>query len=132
MSAELENNAGTETILVVDDERMLRDMLSGFLSDYGYTVLLAADGQEALELYHSHRDTIHLIVMDIVMPRKDGVSAYKEIKNLNPRTKIILMSGYNAHNLHVPEHLKIVRKPFSFHDMARTIRTTLDTVHAEA
>lgn len=117
---------GTETILVVDDERMLREMLSGFLSEYGYTILLAEDGQEALEVYNSNKNNIHLVLMDIVMPRKDGISTYKEIKESHPHATIILMSGYSANHAHVPENLKIVRKPFSFHDMVKTIRSTLD------
>lgn len=129
MTTEPEKHTGTETILVVDDERMLRDMLSGFLSEYGYNILIAEDGQEALEIYHSNNNAIHLILMDIVMPRKDGIAAYKEIKATNPLMKIILMSGYNANNLHVSEELKIVRKPFSFSDMVKTIRNALDGNH---
>lgn len=126
MTDELGAHKGTETILVVDDERMLREMLSGFLAEYGYTILLAEDGQEALEVYNSNNDSIHLVLMDIVMPRKDGISTYMEIKKSHPHATIILMSGYNANHLHVPENLKIVRKPFSFHDMVKTIRSTLD------
>lgn len=126
MTDEVITHNGTETILVVDDERMLREMLSGFLSEYGYTILLAEDGQEALEIYNSNNANIHLILMDIVMPRKDGISTYMEIKESHPHAAIILMSGYNANHLHVPENLDIVRKPFSFHDMVKTIRSTLD------
>lgn len=126
MTAEFAKYTGTETILVADDEIMVRDMLSGFLSEYGYNVILAKDGQEALELYASHSDTIRLILMDIVMPRKDGLSAYTEIKDKNPRIKIILMSGYRSSNLYVPENLNIIVKPFSFHAIVKTVRNTLD------
>lgn len=126
MTDEFKKHAGSETLLVVDDERMLREMLSGFLSEYGYNILLAEDGQEALELYNSSNDTIHLILMDVVMPRKDGISAYKEIKEKHPDAIIILMSGYNSNHAHASENMNIVRKPFSFLDMARTIRKTLD------
>jgi CheY-like chemotaxis protein len=122
----LTENGGTETILVVDDERMLREMLSGFLSDNGYTVMLAEDGQEAIEMYASNNDTISLIVMDIVMPRKDGISAYNEIKSRYPAAKILLMSGYNANKLHVPESMEIILKPFSFLGIVKTIRNTIN------
>lgn len=126
MADEFEVFTGTETILVVDDERMLRDMLSGFLSEYGYNVLLAEDGQEALEIYNSNNDNIHLILMDIVMPRKDGISTHNEIKRMYPDAIILLMSGFNANNSYDFESLEIIRKPFSYKDMVKMIRNALD------
>lgn len=120
---------GTETILVADDERMLRDMLSGFLSEYGYNVMLAEDGQEALEIYEANNDNIRLILMDIVMPRKDGISTYKDIKEAHPDAKILLMSGYEADKSTTSDNLKIILKPFSFHELVKTVRNTLDGSH---
>jgi len=65
---------GSETILLVDDEKQLRDMLSDFLGSYGYNVIIAEDGQDAIEKFEQNIADIQLVIMDVVMPRKDGIS----------------------------------------------------------
>jgi CheY-like chemotaxis protein len=122
--AEIANYA--DTILIVDDQAEVLDMLSALLDSHGYKIILAEDGQEAVEKYEQHRGGIGLVLMDITMPRKNGVHAYKEIKEINPDAKIILMSGYTAGHLselsglNLP-HPELVLKPFSLINLLETI-----------
>jgi CheY-like chemotaxis protein len=122
--AEIANCA--DSILIVDDQEDVLRMLSALLDNLGYKVLLAEDGQDAVEKYTQHCETIGLVLMDIVMPRKTGIHAYIEIKEMNPAAKIILMSGYDAGHLselsglNLP-HLELVLKPFSPINLLETI-----------
>jgi CheY-like chemotaxis protein len=86
---------GTETILIADDDETVRQMLAEILSLSGYTVLEAMDGLEAIEKFHRCRE-ISLIILDQMMPRKNGLEAFREIKKANPAAKILLMSGYTS------------------------------------
>jgi CheY-like chemotaxis protein len=127
--AEITNCAGT--ILIVDDQAEILEMLSALLVSEGYQVLLAEDGQEAVEKYERHRGDIGLVLMDITMPRKDGVHAYKEIKEIDPAAKVILMTGYDAGHLNEFNDVKIplpecVLKPFSSINLLETISKYFD------
>lgn len=123
-----------DTILIADDQEDVRNMLSALLGSLGYNVLLAEDGQDAVEKYSEHGESIGLILMDIIMPRKNGIHAYIEIKAMNPATKIILMTGYDAGhlgelaalNIPIPE---FVLKPFSSVDLLKTITKHLPSKH---
>lgn len=116
---------GNETILLVDDEKQLRDMLSDYLSQYGYGVILAEDGQDAIEKYTHFRDQIDLIVMDIVMPRKDGIESFREITKIHPDAKIIFVSGYSNSNLSELNEYQILSKPFNPLEIIKNIRKSL-------
>lgn len=117
---------GTETILIVDDEKQLRDMLCDFLSSYGYNVILAEDGLDALEKFKTHMPDVQLVVMDVVMPRKDGISCFKEMKSLQPGAKVIFMSGYRPDHLQTRDDIRLIQKPFSPVEMIKTIRSALE------
>jgi CheY-like chemotaxis protein/transcriptional regulator with XRE-family HTH domain len=117
---------GNETILVVDDEKLVLNMLSDFLAGCGYNVIRAENGQVALERYQQSPGSIHLVIMDVVMPHKDGIVSAREIKQINDRAKIILMSGYHPEHLKVGDTFTIIRKPFSPIEMLKLIRSTLD------
>lgn len=126
MTEKNDDYRGTETILIADDERQLRDMLSNFLANYGYRVILAEDGQEAIEKYTQHLGTVDLTIMDVVMPRKDGISTYKEIKELQPSAIIFLTSGYQSTYLSTSDDVRIIQKPFSPVEIIKKIRAALD------
>jgi CheY-like chemotaxis protein/DNA-binding XRE family transcriptional regulator len=125
---------GTETILLVDDEKQVRDVLSDFFLHCGYRVIIAEDGNHALEQYTKNSNDIDLVIMDVVMPKKDGISTYKEIKKKNPNAIILLMSGYNPDHLSSLEGMQILQKPFSPVEMIKKVRDALkeksDTVQA--
>lgn len=82
------------TILVVDDEKNQREIIADFLTDHGFSVILASDGREALDLYT--RDHIDLIISDFRMKHTDGVTLLKQIKEINPTTGVILVSAYGT------------------------------------
>ncbi|TGU72732.1 response regulator [Geomonas terrae] len=117
---------GTETILIVDDEKQLREMLSDFLVSYGYRVITAEDGQDALDKYKQN-EPIHLVVMDVVMPRKDGISCFREIKKVNPAAKAVFMSGYRPDHLQAKPDFQLIQKPFSPVEMIKAIRSALES-----
>lgn len=117
---------GNETILIVDDEKQLREMLADFLSSYGYNVILAEDGQDAVEKFQENQN-VHLVLLDVVMPRKDGISCYREIKSMAPDVKVVFMSGYRPDHLQAKEDFKLIQKPFSPVEMIKAIRCTLES-----
>lgn len=117
---------GNETILLVEDETFVREFLLDALKDRGYTVIVAEDGQDAVDKYAKSMHLIDLVLMDVMMPRKDGVSAHKEISKLNPSSKIILMSGYASESLGGIEDLNFIQKPMLPSTMFEYIRELLD------
>jgi CheY-like chemotaxis protein len=85
-----------QTILVVDDEAAIREIAKGTLESYGYRVLTAADGTEAVALYAEHRDEIALVLTDMGMPHMDGVATIRVLQKMNPNVKIIATSGLKS------------------------------------
>ncbi len=82
------------TILVVDDEESIRTSLAGILEDEGYKPLFAADGVDALEL--AKQEVLDLVLLDIWMPRMDGIETLKKLKELHPELIVIMMSGHGT------------------------------------
>ena len=85
---------GTGTILLVDDEQSLVALGARMLEHLGFTVLTAADGQQAVNLYRERGNKIDLVLMDLTMPKMDGVKAFDEMRLLNPDARVVLASGY--------------------------------------
>ncbi len=95
----LENTLMTEarcsgTILVVEDEPMLLELVKGLLESKGYNVMAAADGVEAVDLYTQHKDEIGLVLTDLGLPKLDGWEVFQRMKEINPDAKVIIASGY--------------------------------------
>ena len=86
---------GKHQILVVDDEVIIRDLLSDVLIEQNYDVILAKDGFEGLELYKKNEQTIGLIILDIIMPGMTGKEVFEKIREINGKAKIIITSGYS-------------------------------------
>lgn len=102
---------GTETLLVAEDEPEVRKYIKFVLEDFGYTVLTAADGEEAVELFLAHKEAVKLLILDVLMPGKSGKEAYEAIKKVKPRIKVLFLSGYQDSAL---EDMGLSVKEFSF------------------
>jgi two-component system cell cycle sensor histidine kinase/response regulator CckA len=121
---------GTETILVAEDEEIVKHFLLGILQRAGYTVITAANGEEAISRFREHDSEISLVVSDVVMPKKNGREIYEEIRSLRPDIKFIFISGYTADIILkkgiVEEGIDFVTKPFSKNEILRKVRHVLD------
>jgi two-component system cell cycle sensor histidine kinase/response regulator CckA len=122
---------GTETLLLVEDEQLLRDLLARSLRGFGYNVLLAADGQEAVSCFERHGEAIDLVVMDLIMPRLSGREAAVRMLAARPDLKLLLMTGYAPDadptaDLLVPGRIALLQKPFVASELAARIRGLLD------
>jgi len=122
--------SGSETILVVDDEDLVRDLAKRILGRAGYTVLAAANGREALQIYKKKRQGISLIVLDLIMPEMDGKHCLRELLNINPGARVLVASGYSA-NGPTKEALQggakgFVSKPFDMGQLLQAVRKVLD------
>ena len=93
-SPDLERWRSKGTLLVVDDEQIIRDVSRAILEPHGFTVLTACDGVEAVEIYRQNLGEIRAVLLDLTMPRMGGEQAFQEIRELDPEARVILMSGY--------------------------------------
>jgi two-component system NtrC family sensor kinase len=121
---------GSETILVAEDDPVVRGLIEAVLREFGYAVVLAADGQEAVEQYIAHRGRIRLLLMDLIMPRKNGREACEEIRRMAPDVKVLFASGYTADIIRnrgeLEEGADLVFKPIDPMALAAKIREVLD------
>jgi len=114
----------------VDDEKYIRELGVELLTDAGYKVLTATDGEGGLELYRKEQENIDLIILDLVIPGMGGKKCYKEILKINPRAKVLIVSGYSA-NGPGKEAIEagakgFVGKPFDVSHLLETVREILD------
>ena len=123
---------GSETILLVDDEEMIRDLGTKILTMEGYTVITAGDGREAVDVFLAERGSIDLVLLDLTMPRMSGLEVLERIRKVDPEVKVVLSSGYRAEAMHDPERFSaasaFLSKPYRVDVLARTIRDVLDGV----
>ncbi|MBU5613009.1 ATP-binding protein [Geomonas azotofigens] len=121
---------GSETILVAEDDEGVRNLVVSVLTRFGYRVIQAVDGQDAVEKYLAHRDEIDMILMDLIMPRKNGKEAYDEIAEQAPGTKVLFASGYTADFIQkrgVPEEgIDLIMKPIQPMELLQRVREVLD------
>jgi two-component system cell cycle sensor histidine kinase/response regulator CckA len=120
--------AGSETVLLVEDEESLRGIGRRMLELYGYTVLLAADGAAGLELALNHPQPIQLLMTDILMPKMGGIELAERLSILQPELKVLYTSGYNDSS-GSPKRVAgagYLRKPYALEELARTVRHLLD------
>jgi len=121
---------GSETLLLAEDDPGVRNLMSSWFENFGYRVITATDGQEAVEKFAAHREHVALILMDVIMPRKNGQEAYEEIARLRPEVKILYLSGYTADfikNRGVQEEgIELMMKPVQPMELLRKVRQMLD------
>ena len=126
-SDELEGN---ETILVVEDEKSVLDLVKNVLESYGYHVLVAQGGNEAISIFKSYQDQVQLVLTDVVMPIMSGRDLIEVLQSLKPEIKTIYMSGYTdntiAHHGIIENGINFIEKPFSSKKIGLTVRQVLD------
>jgi two-component system, cell cycle sensor histidine kinase and response regulator CckA len=124
--------SGTETLLVVENEPAIRNLLQVVLSRNGYTVLAAESGREALDLVRTHTGDIHLLITDVMMPDMDGPELVKQLSTIRPDTRALFMSGYMDDTLGdyriLSTNANFIQKPFSPRTIAQKVREILDGV----
>src|SRR6202040_3985261 len=129
-TAPAENLQGTETILLVEDADALRKLARSFLVDHGFQVIMASDGEEAVEVARNHNGRIDLLLTDVVMPGMNGRLLADRLLSKWPGLKVVFISGYTdsfiaGHGVLEPgTHL--LHKPFTEDALIRKIREVLD------
>ena len=122
---------GTETILVVDDHETIWEFLIEALQKLGYTVILAENGLDCVEIYKGNPKMIDLILLDMVMPKLGGHDAFMQIKEIDPDVKCLLSSGYvseeEVHSLLEHGARGFLPKPHRIKELATEIRRILDS-----
>ncbi|MBN2322455.1 MAG: PAS domain S-box protein [Spirochaetes bacterium] len=126
----METLKGTETVLVVEDEYTVRNMISLVLKSYGYTVFEAGNGPEAIDIFNKHKEQVDLLLTDAIMPKMNGKELAERVTAINPHIKVLYSSGYTdniivQHGI-LEEGINFLQKPFAPSLLLRTVRTVLD------
>jgi CheY-like chemotaxis protein len=121
---------GTETILLVEDDEALRRTAQRVLERSGYTVLPAADGEEALARYRQRPHDIDLVLTDVVMPNLDGLQLHRELERAGNRAPVLFVSGHPPSELRahggLADSVPVLQKPWTMSAILRKVRDTLD------
>jgi signal transduction histidine kinase len=135
--AEPDTLGGTETILLAEDDEGLRRLASDVLGHLGYSVLLASNGEETVQIYERNRERVDLLLLDVMMPQLGGPEAYERIRRINGEVPLIFVTGYSQdlvqsrfikQNIDVGEMgAVVIQKPYNIEMLGRKIREVLDT-----
>ncbi|MDP2753669.1 MAG: response regulator [Nitrospirota bacterium] len=121
---------GTEVILLAEDDEEVRKLTKTVLDGSGYKVIEAIDGEDAIRKFIEDKDKIQLLILDVVMPKKNGKEAYNEIKKTKPNIKALFTSGYAKDIIHrkgfLEEGFSFISKPVSPRELLRKVREVLD------
>jgi two-component system, cell cycle sensor histidine kinase and response regulator CckA len=122
---------GNETILLVDDEKIIIDVARDMLEILGYKVIAAQRGRETIDIYTRLKDEIALVILDMVMPGLNGAEVFLALKEINPNVKVILASGYVV-NRQIDAVMQqgcraFMPKPFSLEELSVKVRQVLDS-----
>jgi CheY-like chemotaxis protein len=121
---------GAETVMIVDDEPLVRDSMRRMLHRLGYHVLLASSGEEALRIADLHREELRLLITDVLMPGMNGLELARELARRSPSFPVLFVSGYTdgvlAERGILRERVEFLQKPVSYETLARRVREVLD------
>ena len=121
---------GVETVLIADDDESIRDLIGQILSQFGYTVITATGGVDALRKFDEYKDSISLLLMDIIMPNMNGKEVLDEIRKIRPDIKSIFISGYTADIINkkgiLDAALDFITKPLMPAELLKKVREVLD------
>jgi two-component system, cell cycle sensor histidine kinase and response regulator CckA len=132
IKAEVEKcgQGGSETILFAEDDEPVRAVTKAVLEEFGYTVIVAINGQDAVDKYKENRDRIQLLLFDLIMPKKTGKEAYDEIKALDPGVKVLFASGYAPdvvrQRVLLEDRMPLIFKPVLPMELLAKVREALD------
>jgi len=120
---------GSECILVIDDEEVVRDTMGVILKKLGYRILLAGDGEEGVDVFRQRKDEIDLVILDMIMPRMSGQEAFRCLRQIDPEARVLVSSGF-AQDDSVGEMLRegclgFLRKPFRRAELSQTVAQAL-------
>ena len=129
-AVDLQLKRGTGTVLVIDDEMVLRELSISMLTQCGYEVLTACDGIDGINVYKENRSDISAVILDMVMPKMNGKETYIELKKINPEIKVLLASGFTRDD-RVEEVLKLgvndfIQKPYTIYELSETIQKVIN------
>jgi len=133
--SELVPPRGSEVVLLVEDEPEVRQVMGTLLEKNGYQVIVAVDGDHALEQFLEYEDSIDLLILDVIMPKKNGKEVYDIISKTHAEMKTIFISGYTAAIMEqkgIPDFCHLVSKPFAPHEFLWKVRDVLDNVTNES
>jgi PAS domain S-box-containing protein len=121
---------GSETILVAEDDKGMRELAVEILTNFGYKVVEAGDGEEAVRKYRRNKKKVKLLLLDVMMPGKNGREVYEEIRKVDPSIKVLFLSGYPSDVMGKEGGLEkgfdVMLKPVSMNDLLVKVRNTLD------
>ena len=121
---------GTETVLFVDDEDMIIEVAGELFEQLGYKVLIARSGKEAVEIYEKNKERIDIVVLDMIMPDMSGGVTYDRMKDIDPKVKVLLSSGYsiNGQATEITDRgcNGFIQKPFKLKELSQKLREILD------
>lgn len=127
---EIQIKGGMETVLIAEDDRSLQNLMTIVLEDKGYKVITASDGEDAVNKFIEDKDRIDIVILDVIMPKKNGKEAYDEMEKVKKGVKAIFMSGYALDILKSKgldtENIYFISKPVSPIDLIKKIREVLD------
>jgi PAS domain S-box-containing protein len=125
-----ELKGGTETVLIAEDDEVIRRLTSTVLREFGYTVLEAADGEQAVGLFRGNKDKIGLLLFDVIMPKMSGRDAFEKIRAISPGVKALFISGYSADMISkegiLEPGMNFIAKPVSPKELLKKVREVLD------
>lgn len=121
---------GTETVMIAEDEAEVRKLIKKTFEEFGYTVIEAINGDDAVKKFKDNEDSIRLVLLDVVMPGKNGKKAYEEIKEIRPDIKAIFTGGYTTETMRekgfIEEGLNFIPKPAAPDELLKKARELLD------
>jgi PAS domain S-box-containing protein len=127
---------GTETILIAEDHEGVREMARATLESLGYQILIANDGEEAVGMFSAHRDSIALVLLDVIMPRRGGPEVFEAIQAMKPGVPVVFATGYSNETAALTEMVErgiaVLRKPYSPGVLCSRVREALDRAAARS
>jgi DNA-binding response OmpR family regulator len=130
MTTSLVLHRGTETILLAEDDGSVRELTATVLKNFGYTVIEAVDGEDAVKKFMENKDRVNLLIFDVIMPKKNGKEAYNDIQAVSSGVKVLFLSGYTANLIHkkgiLEDDANFLMKPVLVNNLLKKVRELLD------